>query len=239
MFKKVAFILLCCLPAFVFGQTNTLTGNIFDNDNRTNALEGATIKNLNTKAFTLTDKDGHFAIAAKVGDLISFGMVGYQTDTVYLTNLFPKNIFLRVFVNTLNSVNVTTAKISPYLDVKDPNAAPARAVDYSKNRGGLRFGLGFGKIRKEQAKIRELEENEKWQEEISKNFNEKFIRDLVKFEGDDIKDFIALYRPTVEQVKSEQPFNYAYYTAKAYRTWLKLPPEQRKLPPLPKLKANN
>lgn len=225
-------------PAKIWAQNNTLTGNIFDNDNRTNALEGATIKNLNTKAFALTDKDGHFAIRAKAGDLISFGMVGYQTDTVYLTNLFPKNIFLRVFVNTLNPVNVTTAKISPYLDAKDPNATPARAIDYSKNRGGLRFGLGYGKFRKEQAKIRELEEREKYEEEISKNFNEQFIRDLVKFEGPDIKDFISLYRPTVEQVRAEQPFNYAYYTAKAYRTWLKLLPEQRKLPPLPKLKAN-
>jgi len=238
MLKKLILILLLSFPAVLLAQNNILTGNIYDNESRATTLQGATIKNLNTKTVTLTDKDGHFAIAAKIGDLVSFGMAGYETDTVYLTNLFPKNVFLRMLVNNLKPVDITSVKVSPYLDAKDPNAMPARRVDYSKERGGLRLNLGYGKYRREQAKIQELEENDKYQEEINKNFNEEYIRSMVKFEGPDIKDFIGLYRPTVEQVKAERPFNYAYYTVRAYHTWLKLPPDQRKLPALPKLKAN-
>ncbi len=241
MLKKLTLMLLLAFPLQLLAQNNTLTGNIFDNDNRTTPMENATIRNLSTKALTLTDKDGHFAIAAKIGDLISFGMAGFQTDTVYLTNLFPKNIYLRQVVNNLKPVDITTAKISPFLDARDPDAKPARQVDMSKERGGVRLNLGFGKYRRQQAKIAELEENDRYNEEISKNFNPAYIRSVVKFEGndEDMKNFMGLYRPTVDQIKAERPFNYAYYTVRAYHTWSKLPPEQRKLPSLPKLKANN
>jgi hypothetical protein len=238
MLKKLIIVLLITLPFKLVAQNNTLTGNIFDNDNRTIMLQGATIKNLSTKSVALADKDGHFAISAKIGDLVSFGMVGYETDTVYLVNLFPKNVFLRLQVNNLKTVDITSIKISPYLNTKDENAVPARRIDYSKERGGLRLNLGYGKFRREQAKIQELEERERVNDEINKNFSEAFIRALVKFEGPDIKSFMALYRPTVEEVKAETPFNYTLYTVKAYRVWQKLPADQRRLPPLPKLNAN-
>lgn len=233
MLKKLIWLLLLVLPTTLFAQS-ALTGNIFDNDNRSTLLQGVTVKNLSNKGFVLTDKDGHFAISAKVGDLISFGMAGYETDTVYLINLFPRNVYLRIQVNTLNTINVTTAKISPYLNYKDPDAKPARGVDYSKDRGGLRLNLGYGKYRREQAKLQELEENEKYQDEISKNFTADYIKTLLKFEGEDLKNFMAMFRPTVSQVKAERPFNYAYYTVQAYHSWLKLPPSQRKLPSLTK-----
>lgn len=236
MLKKLLILILLAFPVKLLAQNNFLTGDIFDNDNRSNKLQGATIRNLNTKTFALADKDGHFSIAAKIGDLISFGMVGYQTDTVYLTNLFPKNVYLRTQVNNLNTVDINGVKLSPYLDLKDPNAKPSKPVDYSQERGGLRLNLGYGKFRREREKVQQLEENERYQEEINRNFNEEFIRKTVKFEGNDIKDFMALYRPTVEQVKAERPFNYEYYTVRAYRTWVNLPPSQRKLQPLIKPK---
>lgn len=238
MLKKLLFALIAILPLHLLAQSNTLTGNIFDNDSRSTALEGATIKNLNTKAVVLADKDGHFAIGAKVGDLVSFGMVGYETDTVYLTNLFPKNIFLRAVVNNLKPVDINATKVSPYLDAKNPDAAPSRRVDMSQNRGGVRLNLGYGKFRREAAKVQELEEKDRYQEEINKNFNEETVKSLVKFEGDGIRDFIGMYRPSVDQVKAERPFNYTYYIVSSYYAWKKLPEAQRKMPALPKLKAN-
>jgi hypothetical protein len=238
MVKRLIFALLFLLPLKMLAQNNTLTGNVFDNDNRSIILQGATIKNLNTKSVALANKDGHFAIAAKIGDLLSFGMVGYETDTVYVTNLFPKNIYLRMHTNNLKSVDITSTKVSPYLNTKDPTAMPARRLDYGKERGGLRLTLGYGKYRREQAKVKVLEELDQYQEEINKNFNEDIIKSLVKFEGPGIQDFISLYRPTIEQVKAERPFNYTYYIVKAYHSWLKLPVDQRRLPSLRKLSSN-
>lgn len=240
MYKKFIIFLILSLPTLSFAQS-MLTGDIFDHDNRSNKIQGATIKNLTTSAFALSDKDGHFAIAAKIGDLVSFGMSGYQTDTVYLTKLFPKNVYLRVEVNNLKSVDINGVKISPMLgNLGNPdNKQPVKAVDYSKERGGLRLNLGYGKYRRDQAKVQQLEENEMYQDEITKNFNEEYVKSLVKFEGPGIKDFLIMYRPTVDQVKAERPFNYAYHTARAYQAWVNLPLDQRKLPPLVKPKPVN
>lgn len=239
MIKRIILLLLIVAPFQLLAQ-NFLTGNIYDNENRATSIEGAAIKNLTTKAFTLSDKDGHFAITAKIGDLISFGIAGFQTDTVYLTNLFPKNVYLRIAVNDLKNVDINGVKVSPMLSgLGNPdNKPPVKQMDYSKERGGLRLNLGYGRWRKDQLKIQELEENDRIQQEITKNFNAETVKELLKFEGPDVKDFLSLYRPTVDQVKAEKPFNYSYYTATAYRAWLKLPADQRKLPPLPKLKGN-
>lgn len=215
-----------------------LTGNIFDNTNRSVLLEGATVKNLSSKAITLTNKEGHFVISAKVGDLVSFGLVGYQIDTVYLTNLFPRNVYLRVLVNSLNTVNITGIKLSPFLDLKDPSAMPSRQVDYSKERGGLRLNLGYNRFKRQQQKVQELEEYDDYNEEISKNFSVEFVKKLLKIDGEDLKNFMEMYRPTVNLVRAERPFNYELYTAQSYSTWIKLPVGQRKLPSLLKPKGN-
>jgi len=237
MFKKVFLSFLLFIPVLVSAQS-VLTGNIFDYTSRSVLLEGAIVKNITTKTIILTDKDGHFVLSAKVGDLVSFGMVGYQTDTVYLTNLFPRNIYLRVLVNNLNTVNIVGAKISPYLDLKDPYAMPSRQVDYSKERGGLRLNLGYGKFKRQQQKVQELEEYDQYNEEISKNFTADFVKKLLKIDGEDLKNFMEMYRPTVAQIKSERPFNYELYTAQCYSAWKKLPTGQKKLPSLLKAKGN-
>lgn len=237
MLKRVFLLFILSIPLALSAQT-VLTGNIFDNANRSVLLEGATIKNLSSKAITLTDKDGHFVLPAKVGDLVSFGLFGYHTDTVYLTNVFPRNVYLRVMINNLNTVNISGAKISPFLDVKDPNAMPSRQVDYSKERGGLRLNLGYNKFKRDQQKIQLLEEYDQYNEEISKNFSADFVKKLLKIDGEDLKNFMEMFRPTVSAVKAERPFNYELYTATSYSTWIKLPVDQRKLPSLLKPKGN-
>ncbi|RZJ82045.1 MAG: hypothetical protein EOO47_02055 [Flavobacterium sp.] len=240
MYKKLLIFLFLSSPLLSFAQ-GMLTGDIFDHDNRSIKIQSATVKNLTTNSFTLSDKDGHFAIAAKIGDLVSFGMSGYQTDTVYLTKLFPKNVYLRVEVNNLKAVDINGVKISPLLgNLGNPdNKQATKAVDYSKERGGLRLNLGYGKYRRDQVKVQQLEEDEMYQDEIRSNFNEEYVKSLVKFEGPGIKDFLIMYRPTVQEVKAERPFNYAYHTARAYRAWVNLPLSQRKLPSLVKPKPVN
>ncbi len=225
------------LPLHSWSQT-VLTGNVFDNDTRSSAIVGATIKNLTTKLVVLTNKDGHFAIPASKGDLISYGMVGYQLDTIYLINLFPKNIYLRVAVNTLDAVNITTTKVSPYLNTKDPDAVSEGELGYSKYRGGLRLGLGYGKLKRQQNKVYDLEEEDSYQEEIAKNFTKVIVEKLVNYKGEDLRDYMDLYRPSVSDIKAERPFNYAYYIATTFQEWKNLPLEFKKLPSLYKSKVS-
>ncbi len=238
MGKKIYFLSFLLFPFFALGQNTYKTGNVFDNENRSIAIQGVSVRNLNSKALVFTDKDGHFAISAKTGDLISYGMVGYEVDTVYLVNLFPKNVYLRAAINNLKPVNIINTKVSPFLNTKDPNAMPARQVDYGKNKGGIRLGLGYGKFRKQLAKVQELEEEDDLQEEIAKNFNIDVIQKLVKYKGNDLTDYMDLYRPSLSRIKAERPFNYTYYIASTFQEWKELPAEAKKLTPLIKVKNN-
>ncbi len=233
---SICLILLSSLGLWAQNSTY-ITGNIFDNEQRSMALSGVSVRNLSTNNFVVSDKDGHYALLAKKGDLISYSLMGYHTDTVYLVNLFPKNIYLRTAVKELPEVAITGAKVSPYLDLKDYEAKSARRFDYSKERGGLRLNLGFGKYRKQQEKEQALEEEAEINEEIAKNFNLAVIKKLVHYEGNDLDGYIGLYRPSIEAVKEDRPFNYTYYIATTFQEWKQLPPEARRLPPLPKLKA--
>jgi hypothetical protein len=245
MLKNLLLFLMFIVPFKIMAQ-GTVSGNVYDFDNRAFPLQNVKVRNLSTSRVEVTKAAGQFTIPAKVGDLIEFSLVGYHTDTLFLINLESKIIFLPGNSTTLREVEITSAKLNPYILAPDPLARPYTRVatdglqgkGNNDRAGGLLFNLGYGKYRRQQEKIRLLEERDRFQTEINAVFTEAYVSDLVKLKGDDLKNFMAMYRPPEELVKSERPFNYAYYTVKAYHSWLKLSPEERKISSMPKLKAD-
>jgi hypothetical protein len=74
MYKLIIFLLLA-LPIGVIAQTVT-TGTVFDYSKKTLSLPGVSIRNLNSKKSTSTNKEGKYTIAANIGDLIEFSAAG-------------------------------------------------------------------------------------------------------------------------------------------------------------------
>lgn len=245
MLKKVFLLLISLVPLDLMAQ-NSVSGTVFDFDNSDFPLQYVKVRNLSNNQLTLTKAAGQFSIAAKTGDLLEFSLMGYHTDTLYLINLSPKTIYLPGNSTALKEVEILGAKVNPSILSPDPLARPYKRLapdglqgkGNNDRAGGLLFNLGYGKYKRQQEKIRLLEERDRFQTEINEVFTEAYVTDLVKLKGQELKDFMAMYRPPEELVKSERPFNYDLYTVKAYHTWLKLPPEQRKITPMPMLKAN-
>ncbi|WP_316804823.1 carboxypeptidase-like regulatory domain-containing protein [Pedobacter nototheniae] len=246
MYKLIIFLFFA-LPAGAFAQT-VATGTIFDYSNKKLSLPGVSVKNLTNKKITSTNNAGKYTISANVGDLIEFSLVGYHTDTLYLTNLLNRTIYLPAKSNSLNDVNIQGVRLNKSLvNVKDPLAEKYTLLSTGGNLdrkrmtdkvGGLGLNLGYGKYKRQQRKEADLEEKERYQEEIDDNFNEKTVAEMTKLEGQDLKNFLLIYRPSVEAVKSERPYRYPYYISRAYAAWNKLTPQERKLQDLPKLKGN-
>ncbi|KLT66136.1 carboxypeptidase-like regulatory domain-containing protein [Pedobacter sp. BMA] len=246
MYKLIVFILLA-LPFGALAQSVT-TGTVFDYSKKTLSLPGVTIRNLNSKKTSSTNKEGKYTIAANVGDLIEFSAVGYHTDTLYLTNLLNRTIYLPVKSTNLADVNVEAVRMNSQItDAKDPLAEKYTLLSTGGNLnrkrmtdkvGGLNLNLGYGKYKREQRKEADLQEKEMYQQEIDENFSEKAITDLTKLQGTELKNFMILYRPSVEAVKADRPYRYAFHISRAFVAWQKLTPEQRKLQDLPKLKTN-
>lgn len=231
----------------LIAQTVT-TGGVFDYSKKNIALPGVTVRNLNTKKVTLTNRVGKFVITANVGEILEFSLIGYHTDTLYLTNLLTKIIYLPVKSTSLNDVTVEGVKINKEVaDAKDPLAEKYTLLSTGGNLdrkkmtdkvGGLSLNLGYGKYKRQQEKEAMLQERDAYLQEINANFNETSIKKLTKLSGEELKNFIAIYFPSVENVQSERPFKYSYYIAQAYQAWLKLTPQQRKMQDLPKLKSS-
>lgn len=246
MYKLIVFFFFA-LPVGVFAQTVT-TGTIFDYSNKKLSLLGVSVKNLTNKKSTSTNNAGKYTISANVGDLIEFSLVGYHTDTLYLTNLLNRTIYLPTKSNNLNDVNIQAVRLNKSLvNIKDPLAEKYTLLSTGGNLdrkkmtdkvGGLGLNLGYGKYKRQQRKEADLEEKERYQEEIDDNFNEKTVSEMTKLEGQDLKNFLLIYRPSVEAVKAERPYRYQYYISRAFVAWQKLSPQERKLQDLPKLKAN-
>ncbi|MET3112356.1 hypothetical protein AAKU52_000067 [Pedobacter sp. CG_S7] len=246
MVKKTLLFLILVLPLNLLAQSS-VNGIVYDFENKTFPLQQVAVKNLTNKQIAVTKASGQFTISAKKGDILEFSLVGYHVDTLYLTDLKPKKIFLPSNAKSLKEVAIISTKLSPYLDLENPNARESKRISTdgiegksnNDRAGGLQFALGYGKYKREQAKIRVLEERDAFETEIKNNFNEQTVYELIKLKGKELKDFINMFRPSVALIKSERPFNYSYYIAQAYQRWLKLPAGQRITPPMQPLKRNN
>ncbi len=244
---KLIILLLLALPIGVFAQ-NITTGTVFDFSKKNLSLPGVSIRNLNSKKSTSTNKDGKYTISANIGDLLEFSAVGYHTDTLYLTNLLNRTIYLPVKTNNLKDVDIKAVRMNSQItDAKDPLAEKYTLLSTGGNLnrkrmtdkvGGLSLNLGYGKYKRQQRKEADLEEKEMYQDEIDENFTPRAITELTKLEGEELKNFMIIYRPSIEAVKGERPFRYAFYISLAFAAWNKLTPQERKLQDLPKLKAN-
>lgn len=247
MYKLLIFLFLA-IPFGASAQSTVTTGTIYDFSKKSASLPGVTIRNLNNKKIASASASGKFTITANTGDLLEFSLVGYITDTLYLTNLLPKTIYMVEKNNNLNDVDITGVKINKEVLAPDPMAEKYTLMGTGGNLerkkmtdkvGGLSLNMGYGKYRRQQKKEAELEERDRYLVEIDQNFNEKTIRNLLKLEGQDLKNFMVIYRPSVQKVQSERPFKYSYYIVQAYHAWLKLSPSERKMQDLPDLKKVN
>lgn len=245
MLKKLLLTLILSVPVALLAQ-DVILGTVYDFEIKTLPLQDVNVRNLNNNQNTKTKASGKFVLAAKVGDVLELSLSGYHNDTLYLTSLSPKTVFLPASSTNLKEVKILSAKINPTILSPDPEAKEFKRVeadDYKgkpnvSKAGGIKLNLGYGKYREKQSKAKELEEKDRYESEINSVFTEAYVSDLVKLKGQELKDFITLYRPSVGIVQATRPFNYKYYTVQAYQKWLKLPPSQRKPPLVPKLKKS-
>lgn len=237
------------LATLSYAQKTVVTGAVYDDANKSVELPGVTVQNLNTKAISMTNNKGRFTIAAKVGDLLSFSYVGFQTDTLFLTNLLTKIVYLPHANFVLGQVDIESTRINKEVSqAKDELAETYTRFGTGGNLarkrnndkvGGLQLNLGYGKYRRNQLKEAELRKREQLYEEIDRNFNENAIQKLIDLKGKELKAYMVNYRPTADQVQEQEPFNYTLYIVRTYTEWTKMSPEQKKALELPDLRLQN
>ncbi|OOQ59201.1 peptidase associated/transthyretin-like domain-containing protein [Mucilaginibacter pedocola] len=232
--KYLLIVVFCCL-FFGASAQETFKGQVFENKTRS-GINSVYIENLNNKQSTLTDKNGKFAVKAKLGDLVLFKSIAYQNDTVLVTSYSNTEIFLDLKKIQLNEVNITTtglAKEAPKYDKLFHN----QSMVYHRNKegnydGGVTFRIKYWKKgEKDKAKLAKKLQDFDTMDHIHEVFVPETIGKYVPLKDEELDNFISLYTPSVK-VYTDKDFNLVSYLSDCYKKYEALPPEKRKPEPI-------
>lgn len=207
-----------------------LSGKVYELGTRV-ALPGVKIQNTVTKDNTLSNAAGVFSIKAKAGDILIFESFAYKADTVLVTSTRYLEIYLQPANTNLKQIDIkgtTSTKLGSLKDTIFHN----QAVRYQRDAngapiGGIALKFGYGKSSKEK-RNEKLAHDIVVTREIDQAFSPTNVGNYVPLTGVDLKQFTALYRPTIKQYKAPN-FDLMLYINDCYKKFRILPPEQRKL----------
>jgi hypothetical protein len=235
--RRTLFITLCCVVCAVTLHAQTiLKGSVFENKTHI-VLHGVIVENLGNKKKAITGDDGRFSIAAKTGDLLVLKNFGYQADTLLLTDLHDKEIFLEPQRTQLKQVTITDSSANVVQAAKsmhyyDPQFHGQTMV-YHRNLkkefdGGIILRMHYFKgDEKKKNKALEKEHQRILNDEISTIFTADNISHYLPLKDADLANFLLLYTPDIK-VYNSKDFNLLGYLNTSYKTWLTLTPDQRK-----------
>lgn len=223
---------LVCLK--LNAQDRPATGRVYELDTR-RPLAGITVNNPGLGRVTTTDSTGFFRLPARNGNLLIFSGPGFRTDTILVIDHSEREVFMRPLEHLLKEVLINSAPIS-LGEFRDPEYH-GQTVVYQRDKddnpvGGLVFRISYWNkdSRKERRAMKRLAQAET-AFQIDALFTPEHIGRYVPLKGEELQNFIGLYRPSVAVYRSAS-FNLLVYLNEKYKEFLVLPEEKRRLPPL-------
>jgi len=220
--KYLLSAVLCLFIKVVVAQS-VLTGTITE-EHKNIKLNNVFIRNISNKQVALSDDAGRFDIWATTGNTLIFTLPGYVSDTLYLVDMKPKHIELKIQGITLNEVSVReSATFNPREEYPEV---------YEKSKFALSPSRWFGKEARDARRLKHYFDNEEQQRQIDAVFTRTLVSSIVPLKGRELDGFMAMYRPSLSFVKSSSPQTMTLYINDSYRKFITLPPDKRALPTL-------
>jgi hypothetical protein len=236
MLRSLLIVFCCVFYVFTLHAQSVFDGRVLENKTRI-GLRGVIVENLSNKLKAITGVDGRFSIAANTGDLLLLRNFGYQTDTVLLTDMHDREIFMeprRTELNqvTINGNHIDTAQVAKNMQYYDPQFHGQTMVYHRDDKkqfdGGIILRMHYFKgDEKKKKKAAEKEHLRILSEEISTIFTADNISFYLPLKGIDLDNFLILYTPAIK-VYNSADFNLLVYLNTSYKNFLTLTPEQRK-----------
>lgn len=220
-----ATLVFLMLFALVARSQSVIKGSVYDGPSGSK-MPNVFITDLTNKQISLSDKKGDFVIKAAPGHLLVFTAPTYANDTVYITDM--KNLKVRL---TSTGINLNEVSVAGKRAVFDPK------VDYRQiyEKSAVRPLSPSTWFSREGRNARRLKKFFKWeveQREIDQSFNKTVVSKVVPLKGEELDDFMSMYRPTYKFVKENNEQSIMIYVNDSYKKFMALPPEKRKMQPL-------
>nr|WP_294947752.1 hypothetical protein [uncultured Mucilaginibacter sp.] len=225
MKKIFSAITLILLVAGLSHAQGVLKGTVVESG--TNAkLKDVFIRDNNNKQITLTDKNGDFSIKTATGHILIFTSPGYNPDTLYLVDMRPKRVTLTSVAIALGQVNIRSTRIA-----FDPRKEYPEV--YEKSRVyAFSPSTWFSKEGKDARRLKKFFQREAQERHVDEVFNKAYVGSIVPLKGQDLENFITLYRPSYAFLRNNNAESLVAYINDSYKKFEALPPEKRSLPAL-------
>lgn len=227
-------LVLCSLLAEKSQAQVTLTGTVVDKENGL-VLPYASITNKTTGRRAYSDKGGFYKISAKKGDMVVFGFLGYNPDSLVVSaenGTETREIHLVVESRQLHGVEVST-KFSPYqLDSINRRDQFGYILDNpNKPLAGGSTPVGAGivfspftrysrkeKQKREFKKIYAKAEKDKY---IDSRYTPLFVSRVTTLKGDSLRLFMSENYPDYDTLRMMPTEDLMYWITDKYKAWKK------------------
>lgn len=226
---RLLLITLCCFQLSASAQT--VQGNIMGKDSL--PLAGVFIQNIHSKAYTLSNGDGYFSIAASAMDTLLFRAPGHLTLSFRAISL-PAIIWLPGEIVQLTGVEI----------IKRTHRQDSIALrqDYGKNFNFRRpkfreiVILGFPGIalninqfyrllklkhNKQQLTFKRRLQDYEQEKYVSQFFTPELVNRYSGLEGDSLKQFMLRHAPSYQFMKDASTYDLLFYIKQAAESFRK------------------
>ena len=186
-------------------------------------IPNAFIRDINNSVMTLVDNNGDFTIRTAVGHTLIITSPGYVSDTLFVTDMTPKKISMTVMSIALKQVNISDTR-----KTFDPRQEYPEVYEKSKVYV-LSPSSWFGKEAHDARRLKRYFQIEQEQEKVDRVFNAAYVSSLVPLKGQELEDFMTMYRPSYDFIKSNNTVSIAVYVNDCYKKFEALPPDKRSL----------
>lgn len=237
---KIVLLVFVSLPIVGFGQQK-VRGVVLNSSNETRVGD-VEIRNLRTHDRFVSNTLGLFNLVAELGDTLRVFKEGYNEQNLILSSTEDMIIRLRPLSTQLRTVNVfgqtkeqrmeevieQYRKQGSYFDGKPPALAyifnPISALSET-----------FGKTGRRSRRFQEYMSYEQDQLVVDRKFNKPLIKSLTKLEGEDLDNFVIIYRPSFERARKWNQYDVTNYVIEAFKQFEKN--GRPAAPQLPEFKA--
>jgi len=219
--------ILCLLTITLF-ISNALHAQIYIRGNVVDAgtgtrLSDVFVRDITNKQITITDKSGKFEIKSETGHILIFSSPNYVADTLYVVDLTLKHVELKTKTISLREVNITAQRLA-----FDPHKEYPDVYEKSKVYP-LSPSTWFGKEARDARRLKRYFAREEQERKVDQVFNRVYVGSIVPLKGQELEDFMQLYRPSYAFITSNNSESLAVYINDSYKKWQALPPEKRHL----------
>ena len=233
--KKICLILLITIGSLSALQAQSLKGTVYEL-NSSEPIGQVDVTNLTTKEEVQSNQMGEFTIAVKLDDLLTFAYPGFRTDTLVVTSLDFKRVYLTPITNfnLLEDVEISTlsdAQLDEQIAIADGQGGAVNTIF----GGGVAISPSriFGKKGKEARQRYQYLMAEKTDRAIMRRFSPELITSITPLEGEDLTRFITKYKPTYGFIMKADDEQLRLYIMDSFKAFNQLSDEEKRKIALP------